>query len=596
MGIQDMLHAVWRGGVGSSAGDGTDGEAVGGRILLLLPPGSNRDLLYRHLSERYEVIQSEGTTIAQEAFDLAIVDAASFRRWYAQLTDAKAREEPTFLPVILVLSRKELRRRLRAFWDAVDEFAVTPIDRNELSERVAMLLRARRMAVAQRSRLAYLVNHDRSTGLPNKNQFMERLSHAVRDASLLQWKVVVAVIHIPLSHILKSLGHQGLERAAIACSTRLRTLLGDDVSLARLTTEQWGVVHHSKDVVNSVIDVCSRIRQLGEQPVAIDDELVRVSTRLGAAIYPDDAPSAAGLLDCAMSALSDARSPEPVFFSRDVQRHALRLIRTEARLHEALEEKQLELWYQPQVALGTGSVVGVEALVRWRLPNGELVPPGQFIPVAEAAGLIQQIDRWVLCEACAVMRQWRSGGIDVGRVAVNVSATDINAPDFATTVEAALRDNALPPSSLELELTETALFEISDLNMAKLYRLKRMGVSIAVDDFGTGYSSLRYLHRLPISTLKIDKSFVDSVDSNKTHEAIATTIVWLAKNFGMQTVAEGIETESQAEKLRSLMVATGQGYLYARPMPESELRRWLENINGTTGDADGGARTGYHGD
>ncbi|MBW3567881.1 MAG: GGDEF domain-containing phosphodiesterase, partial [Proteobacteria bacterium] len=337
------------------------------------------------------------------------------------------------------------------------------------------------------------------------------------------------------------------------------------------------IIHHSRDSIDSIIDVCARAQNLSEKPIEVGDELVHVSPRVGIALYPDDSTSAAGLLDCAVSALSEARTSQPMFYSPEVQRHALKFIRTEARLHEALDRKQLELWYQPQINLLTGDVIGVEALVRWRLPNGELVPPMEFIPVAEAVGLVRDIDRWVLQEACRVMQQWNTNRIGIPRVAVNVSAEDINAPDFATHVQAMLARHELPPPSLELEITESTLFEISDENMSKLNSLRQSGISIAVDDFGTGYSSLSYLHRLPITTLKIDKSFVDKVDTDKTHEAVASTIVWLAGNFGLETVAEGIETEQQAEKLRSMNVTTGQGYLYARPMPEKELLRWLSN-------------------
>lgn len=576
MSMREKAGAIWRGTAARTARTPED-EGARGRILLLLPPGSNRNLLHRHLCDQYDVVEVDNDTFPEEPFDLAIVDAASFRHWYTQLTDAKEREEPTFLPVILTLSRNDLRHRLRAFWDVVDEFAVTPIDRNELSERVAMLLRARRMAVAQRSRLVYLVNHDRATGLPSKSLFMDRLTNVLRDASLLNWKVATAVVHIPLSRILKSLGHQGLESAALACSRRLRNLLGDDVSLARLSTEEWGIIHHSRDSIDSIIEVCARAQKLSEKPIKIGDELVHVSPRIGIAVYPDDATSAASLLDCAVSALSEARTSRPMFYSPEVQRHALKIIRTEARLHEALEKKQLELWYQPQVNLLNGDIIGVEALVRWRLPGGELVPPMEFIPVAEAVGLVRYIDQWVLEEACRVMQRWSANGVGVPRVAVNVSADDINAADFAKNIHAMLNRYTLPPPSLELEITESSLFEISDENLEKLNSLRESGVSIAVDDFGTGYSSLSYLHRLPINVLKIDKSFVDRVDTDKTHEAVASTIVWLAGNFGLETVAEGIETEQQAEKLRSMRVTTGQGYLYARPMPENELLGWLSN-------------------
>lgn len=551
-------------------------DQVHGRVLLLLGAGGNRELLARHLQETYEILEPSGETLPQEPFDLILVDIAGFRRWHQRVRDAKVREEPTFLPVVLVVSRQDLRQRLRTFWDAVDEFVVTPIDRHEFTERVSMLLRARSLALAQRSHLAYLVNHDRTTGLPNKNLFMDRLTNAIRDASVLNRPVRTIVVHVPLSRILKSLGHQGLERAAAICSSRLHALVGDDVSLARLTTEEWGLIQRPGDPLETVIELCAQIQRLGEGPFDVDGERIHLAPRIGVGIYPDDGSDATTTLDCAMSALSEARDSRPVFYSREVQHHALRFIRTESRLHEALERDQFELWFQPQLALADQRIVGVEALVRWRLPGGDLVPPGDFMAVAESTGLIREIDNWVLEKACATMQRWRNDGVEVGRVAVNKASADIKADDFADGVMEVLDRYQLPPQCLEIELTETTLFEIDQESLGKLGALRSHGLNIAIDDFGTGYSSLSYIHRLPITTLKIDKVFVDKVDHDETNAAITRTIVWLAKNFGLEIVAEGIETEKQAQYLASLDVGTGQGFLFARPMPESELRNWLE--------------------
>ncbi|HEX7030050.1 MAG TPA: EAL domain-containing protein [Gammaproteobacteria bacterium] len=569
------VQLAWRATAAEGGSAENAEQDARGRVLLLVGPGGNRERLAEHLRLQHDVLEPAGDVFPQEGFDLAVVDAAGFRQWHQQLMDVKTREEPTFLPVMLVLSRRDLRYRLRAFWDFIDEFVIAPIDRSEFTERVAMLLRARRLAVAQRAHLAYLVNHDRATGLPNKNLFMDRLVNAVREASVLDKSVYVTMVRLPLSRILKSLGHHGLERAAVNCSTRLRALLGNDVSLSRLTTEEWGLVHQPGTPMTDVIEICSRVQRLADEPVHVGNERIHLAPRIAVAQYPEDASDAAGTLDCAMSALSEASGTEPVFYSRNVQQQALRFIRTEAHLHEALEKEQFELWFQPQLRLADRGMVGVEALVRWRLPGGELVPPGDFMAVAEASGLISRIDRWVLESACRTMRAWRASGAGIERVAVNVSAEDIKDSDFADFVIRTLERYELPPSSLELELTETTLFEISAENLEKLDRLRDYGISIAVDDFGTGYSSLSYLHKLPITTLKIDKAFVDNVNSNTTNEAITRTIVWLAKNFGLETVAEGIETEEQATYLRTMDVVTGQGFLYARPMPEKALREWL---------------------
>lgn len=543
------------------------------RVLLLVRSGGNREQLSAHLRQRYEVVEQDESALSMIPFDLAVIDAHSFWQWRHPLMEAKRREEPVFLPVMLVLPRRDVRYRLTAFWDVVDEFVVAPIDRNEFTERAAMLLRTRRLALTQRAHLAYLVNHDRATDLPNKNLFMDRLINAVRDAAALGAQLYVMVIHVPLARIMKSLGHHGLERAAIACSVRLKALLVEDLSLARLTTEEWGLIPRPGTSMDVVLEICRRIQRLAEEPLMVLSERIHIAPRIGIGVYPDDASSAATTLDCAIAALSQAGAEQPVFYSHSVQHQALRYIRTEAHLHEALDKAQFELWYQPQVRLSDRKWVGVEALVRWRLPNGALLPPLDFMAVAEATGLIRDIDRWVLDNACAAMRRWRSEGNAPERISVNIAAEDIKAPDFTAMVKHTLARHELPPLALELELTETTLFEISADNLGKLNALRAHGISIAIDDFGTGYSSLSYLHRLPITTLKIDKAFVTDLAHNATNKAITRAIVWLAKSFGLEVVAEGIETVEQAQYLSSLEVHTGQGFLYGRPVPEALLRQ-----------------------
>lgn len=549
-------------------------EKYSERVLLLACSGGNREQLLTHLQQRYEVVmEPDEPALSLPPFDLAVIEARSFWQWRHHLMEAKRREEPAFLPVMLVLPRRDVRRRLKAFWDVVDEFVVAPIDRNEFTERAAMLLRTRRLALTQRAHLAYLVNHDRATDLPNKNLFMDRFINAVRDAAVLDTRLYVMVIHVPLARIMKSLGHHGLERAAIACSARLKALLAEELSLARLTTEEWGLIPRPGTAMDVILEICRRIQLLAEKPLLVLGERIHVSPRIGIGVYPDDASNAANTLDCAITALSQAEAEQPVFYSRNIQHQALRHIRTEARLHEALDEAQFELWYQPQVRLSDRKRVGVEALLRWRLPSGDLVPPRDFMAVAEATGLIRDIDRWVLDNACAAMRRWRNEGNAPERISVNISAEDIKAADFVEVVKHTLARHELPPLVLELELTETTLFEICADSLAKLHALRAHGVSVAIDDFGTGYSSLSYLHRLPITTLKIDKAFVADVTHNATDKAITRAIVWLAKSFNLQIIAEGIETVEQAHYLSSLAVHTGQGFFYGRPVPEALLRQ-----------------------
>ncbi|QBQ55915.1 putative bifunctional diguanylate cyclase/phosphodiesterase [Nitrosococcus wardiae] len=571
----------WRGPVHprteSTAAANKNDESRKSQVMLLVESSGNRALLTQDLCQFCDLVEPSAPSLNPQSFDMAIVDMGGLRRWKVQLLDAKQREEPVFLPVILIISPSELRYPFKKFWDVIDEFIISPINRQEFTERVSMLLRTRQLALTQRSHLAYLVNYDRLTGLPNQNLFIEHLTDSVRDASILNQQVHVTVVHIPLSRTMKSLGHRGLERVASNCSTRLVVLLREEVLVARLTTEEWGLIHRPGETLNRVLEICGRIQLLADDSIPVRGEHIHLAPRIGIGVYPDDSSDANGTLDCAMAALSEAKGAIPVFYSRQIQHEALRFIRTESRLHEALNKEQFELWFQPQISFKSGIPVGVEALVRWRLPSGEYVPPNEFLTVAASTGQIQRIDRWVLEKACATMDAWRHDNLRLERVSVNVTVEDIDAPDFVEFVQKILHQYQLPPPSLELELTETALFETNTKNLKKLNLLRSDGISIAVDDFGKGYSSLNYLHKLPITTLKIDKEFVENVMNSSTSAAIVETIVWLAKKFKLETVAEGIETKDQAEFLRSLGVTTAQGFFYGRPMPESKLRKWIKD-------------------
>lgn len=561
--------------------DGFFDEIRGCRILLAVSGPGNRSLLRDQLCDDFELVEPQGSA-DQLAFDLAIVDTENYRQWREILLDEKLRSEPTFLPVILILSRDELKNRLRSFAELVDEFIITPVDRLEFSERVAMLLRARHLAKSQRDQLAYLATHDRVTGLPNQQRFIERLSENILDASVLDQTVHVIVIKLNVNRIMNSLGHKGLDTAASICTTRLASIVGRGVDVARLTTETWGIVCPPGEPPDKVFALCQKLHKIVEQPLNIDGELIHIDIAVGVGLYPDDAQDAMRVLDAAINAVGTASKNRPQFYSKAVQHEALRFIRTETRLRQALIEDQFELWYQPQINLSTHTVTGVEALIRWRLPNGRLAPPADFLNVAESTGLLVSMDRWVLQQACKDMASWRKQWLGIERVAVNVTSYDVQEPDFVEFVRRQLEQFELPPPTLELELTESALFRADTKNLEKLNDLRSFGLDIAIDDFGTGYSSLGYLHTLPITILKIDQSFVRDILAVETDAAITKTIIWLAKNFGLRTIAEGVETPEQAEYLQSIGADTVQGFHYAKPMPEHELKPWLERWHEAT--------------
>ncbi|MEX0617706.1 MAG: bifunctional diguanylate cyclase/phosphodiesterase [Pseudohongiellaceae bacterium] len=550
------------------------------RILLAVNTPGNKARLREHLIGHYDVVEPIAKRTEFARYDLAVVDASGYQQWREVLLETKLRYEPIFLPTVLILNRAELQRvGSRDFWDLVDEFVVAPIDKLELSERVAMLLRARNLSLSQEEHLAYLASHDRVTGLANHYRFKERLSEVVVDASVLNQTVQVLVIKFGLSRVMSSFGHSGMDKAAIICSNRLKQVLGPGAFLARLTTDTWGVLQPPGQPVEQLMDVCQRVKGLGDLTLDVHSERVHVVVKQGVGIYPQDATDATGTLDAAINAIASATDAVPRFYSKTAQHEALRYIRTEARLREALSGDQFELWYQPQIRLEDGALAGVEALIRWRLPNGHLAPPGDFLSVAESTGLIVPIDRWVIREACRVMCEWQKDKLPVPKIAINVTAADVNQADFSEYVREQLTSHCLRPPMLEIELTESTLFECTEDNLKQLGELRDYGIDIAIDDFGTGYSSLSYLHKLPISVLKVDQSFVRNVLTVETDAAIVKTIIWLAKNFRLATVAEGIETEMQAQYLKAADVDFVQGFFYARPMPEEQFRQWLVQRN-----------------
>jgi EAL domain-containing protein (putative c-di-GMP-specific phosphodiesterase class I) len=247
----------------------------------------------------------------------------------------------------------------------------------------------------------------------------------------------------------------------------------------------------------------------------------------------------------------------------------------EVALRHAVDQREFVLQYQPQMNLGTGAIIGVEALIRWRHPERGLVPPAHFIPIAEECGVIAAIGRWVLREACCQAQTWQRAGLPPVRVAINISAAELRAKDFVAGVRATLLETGLDPRYLELELTETFLMQDSKSTLGVLLALKAMGVQLALDDFGTGYSSLSYLRRFPIDTLKIDQSFVRDITTDAGDAGIVSAVISMGKSLNMRVVAEGVETQEQLAFLQEQRCPEGQGYHFSRPLVAREFTRLL---------------------
>jgi diguanylate cyclase (GGDEF)-like protein len=424
--------------------------------------------------------------------------------------------------------------------------------------------------------------HDALTGLPNRALFQDRLERALR-----QRGQSVGLLFVDLDHfkvINDSLGHDAGDQLLCEVARRLAGCLRDGDTLARLGGDEFTVLMPDIADAQSAEAVAKRIESQLKPPFELPGQAVFVTASIGIATGVALQDRSEALLRDADAGMYEAKArgrAGHALFDTTMHTRAVTRLAIETDLRRAIDNGQLELHYQPIMWLAGNQIVGVEALVRWRRPDGALVSPGDFVPVAEETGLIRPIGRWVLHEACGQLARWRSdlpqaAGLSMS---VNVSARQLQDASLIEDVESALRETGLDPSSLILELTESAVVESLEGAAATLQKLKWMSVQLAMDDFGTGYSSLSSLRQLPLDIIKIDQSFVARLDRDAESRAIACAIVSLANALGLRVTGEGIETAAQLSTLIGLNCNHGQGFLLGRPAPPQELAAMLRAAN-----------------
>ena len=424
-------------------------------------------------------------------------------------------------------------------------------------------------------RLGYLATHDVLTNLANRMLFEERLTHAIVHAKRFGRKVAVMYLDLDRFKLVNdTLGHNAGDEVLKMVAARIVANVRANDTVARMGGDEFALVLEEVDDVRDVGRVARKLLDEVGRAIDIGDRQIFVTPSIGISIYPDDGTEAEDLILLADQAMYGAKSRGRnvfQFFESKMTSSAIEQLETLGELHRALEQNEFRLFYQPQYDLASGRIVGVEALLRWLHPSRGLVPPGDFIGLAERSALIVPIGRWVLHEACRQARCWLDEGFEFGRVSVNVSARQCFTDHFLSDLTTILSETALPAEYLQLELLESMAMNTREEIGILLRELATRGISLAIDDFGTGYSSLVYLKDLPVDTLKIDQSFLTDCGSGSTDDAIVRAIVAMGRALGLDVVMEGVETAKQLAFLQEIGCHQGQGFLFARPQPADRL-------------------------
>lgn len=428
----------------------------------------------------------------------------------------------------------------------------------------------------QEEELRKLTNNDLLTGLPNRSNLQVTLSNLVNK------EIAHSLMVLDLDNFKRindSLGHQVGDQLLKLVSIRVKSILPKNTSIYRLGGDEFAIVLDKGSDISASAAIAGRVIEAFKMSFNINEEQLVLGLSIGIVLYPEDEQNEQALLRKADIAMYHAKSAGGncyQFYSESLNQHAIKQLEIENLIREGLKEDLFEVYYQPKIDLKRGRVAGMEALVRLNHPVQGLIPPKEFIPLAEESGLIVEIGEIVLRKACFAAQKWREQGLFNGRVAVNLSSRQFALPDIQQRIESILRLTKLPACHLELEITEGTVIKQPEAAIIVMQQLAKMGVSLALDDFGTGYSSLSYLKRFPIHTLKIDKAFVDDIDKSDRDLKMVDSIITIAHNMGLSVVGEGVEQTAQLNILRALNCEEIQGYIFSKAIKESEFTLLLQ--------------------
>jgi diguanylate cyclase (GGDEF)-like protein len=454
----------------------------------------------------------------------------------------------------------------------------------QLARQFADRLSVAAASIRQRERLYALGHFDDLTGLPNRQLFKERLNQALnRAASTGNTGHLLYIDLDRFKQVNDAEGHRTGDRLLCAAAERIVSCVRDVDTVARLSGDEFTVLIADGVDSEEVENIGRRIVEVLQQPFRLQTLEYFIAGSVGAACFPDDGETVDQILrnaDLAMYSAKDGGGCRMARYERGMQAFAQERVEEEAALRHAIENGEMCLYYQPQIEVGSGRISGVEALLRWQRPGVGLVAPSSFIPLAEHTGLIRELGAFSLERACRDFVTWRSAGLELDTMSVNVSLRELKEPGFEAQLARILHITGMPHNGLELEITESVLAEDVIRASERLRRIHSLGVAIAIDDFGTGYSSFTYLRDFPVDTLKIDQTFVRDVPSSAGAASLLESIIDMARRLGKNTVAEGVETPEQARFLEKCQCAHLQGYLFAKPLPEVEFLAYARARSG----------------
>jgi len=521
------------------------------------------------LSAGLELLSAETTALV--LLDLSLPDSHGLE------TFSKVYAHSPQVPIIVLTGNNDRTTALSAVKHGAQDYLV----KNKLD--CELLVRAIHHSIERKhyqQQLEQHANYDSLTGLPNRNLLYDRMKQAVFAQRSVR---SIALVFIDLDHfkfINDSLGHGAGDKLLQCMAERLRSMVRDSDTVSRLGGDEFVLILNDQTSQDVIFHAVQRILGKVSEPIKIDGKDLCVTCSAGISFYPQDGSDVETLLknsDAAMYQAKEHGRNNFKFFTAEMNKRANERLVLESNLRRALERNELVLHYQTKVDLKTGVIVGAEALVRWEHPERGLLPPNDFIPLADETGLIVEIGEWVLRTACAQNRAWQDAGMRPIIISVNLSARQFRREGLVESVARITADANLKPEYLEMELTESIVMHDAEAAIAILQGLKALGVHLSIDDFGTGYSSLSYLTSLPIGTLKIDHSFVTDIDRQDggNRGILAQAIISLGHSLNLNVIAEGVENESQLQFLKANGCDEAQGYYFSKPMPPQDCARLL---------------------